>query len=30
MSKACQYVNNEAKIGVGMKEINLKDARFAI
>jgi hypothetical protein len=30
MSKACQYANNEAKIGVGMKEISLKDAQFAI
>jgi hypothetical protein len=26
MSKACQYANNEAKIGVGVKEVSLKDA----
>jgi hypothetical protein len=27
MSKVCQYVMNEAKVGVGMKEISLKDAQ---
>jgi hypothetical protein len=26
MSKACQYVTNEVKVNVGMKQINLKDA----
>ncbi len=26
MSKACQYAMNEAKVGAGMKEVNLKDA----
>jgi hypothetical protein len=30
MSKACQYANNEAKIGVGVKEVSLKDARATI
>jgi len=25
MSKACQHAMNEVKVGVGMKEINLKD-----
>jgi hypothetical protein len=27
MSKACQYVTNETKAGVAMKEVNLKDAK---
>lgn len=27
MSKACQYVTNETKVGVAMKEVNLKDAK---
>ncbi len=27
MSKVCQYVMNEAKVGVGMKEVGLKDAQ---
>jgi hypothetical protein len=26
VSKVCQYVMNEAKVGVGMKEVSLKDA----
>ncbi len=26
MSKACQYAMNEIKVGVGMKESNLRDA----
>jgi len=30
MSKTCHYANNEAKIGVGMKEVSLKDAQAAI
>jgi hypothetical protein len=25
ISKACQYATNEAKVGVGMKEVSLKD-----
>jgi hypothetical protein len=25
MSKACQYVMNETKVSVGMKEVSLKD-----
>ncbi len=28
MSKACQYVTNKTKVGVAMKEINLKDAKI--
>ncbi len=27
MSKACQYVMNETKVGVGMKEVSLKDVQ---
>ncbi len=27
MSKVCQYVMNEAKVGVGMKEVSLKDVQ---
>jgi hypothetical protein len=27
MSKACHYATNEAKAGVGMKEVSLKDAQ---
>jgi hypothetical protein len=30
MSKACQYAMNEAKVGVGMKEIGLKDVQAAL
>jgi hypothetical protein len=30
MSKAYHYANNEAKIGVGMKEVSLKDAQDAL
>jgi hypothetical protein len=30
MSKACQYVTNEVKVNLGMKQINLKDAHAII
>jgi hypothetical protein len=30
MSKACQYVTNETKVGVAMKEVNLKDAKVVL
>jgi hypothetical protein len=30
MSKACHYAMNEAKVGAGMKEVNLKDAQVVI
>ncbi len=30
MSKTCQYATNEAKVGVGMKEVNLKDAQATL
>jgi hypothetical protein len=30
MSKACQYVTNEVKLYVGMKQINLKDAHVIL
>jgi hypothetical protein len=30
MSKACQYVTNKTKVGVAMKEVNLKDAKIEL
>jgi hypothetical protein len=30
MSKACQYAMNEIKVGVGMKELSLKDVEVPL